>query len=464
MFGGSVVVGRKCTILGHIKDVDRDMFELIQDLCMGSKLRPRNKNGITFLRPTGDLKKEIERLAMSDDPSKATEIIDSLILYQYYPTLEDLQNNAKSLVTCANTILPVDDLKGGVLTVGDAKVKGDEFKAVKERPNMMVYQISGKLDLKKFGKATIIDKENKPKIRGKTGGGDTTGSRLDLVKRILKLHSTTHDDCAKRKGLNPAMEVLLSLASYLKGDERENVISQLSYDTLASLVIVLQPCSTPTYISEQSYSEWSSKFNYTANGLGNLYCFTPDPVESYVKLMEEATANNKSLVSKVASKQSELLDDVSKPTIVDALLKFYEELESDLKKNRDKLQLLAEAELRVFSAVLHDNGTDFTYEQLEKLYVNDCKLDRPYICHKRELVNKAPISFYYSVAYLIVRSDALLYLPGLNDGKNGLDAIQTEGSQLKLFKDFAYPTDKSVYSTLYTSVSSFFDAWQAQAK
>ena len=94
-----------------------------------------------------------------------------------------------------------------------------------------------------------------------------------------------------------------------------------------------------------------------------------------------------------------------------------------LRKQLNKKERFAEAELRVLSAIAFDNEPDRAV--LEDLYKN-CKLNEPYMCADAELVRNSNIGFYFSTVYLIARSDALLYVPGVAAGGVGLDQIFNE--------------------------------------
>ena len=102
----------------------------------------------------------------------------------------------------------------------------------------------------------------------------------------------------------------------------------------------------------------------------------------------------------------------------------------------NKRLALAESELRVFSAIAQDNQTDV--HELRNLYRNQCSLDGPYLVDA-ENVAAGNIGFYYSSVCLIIRSDGLVYFPGVTvqkndngEGDGSLDDVTDEDKVIKL--------------------------------
>jgi hypothetical protein len=445
-------VKKHCSILNYIKHSDNDLYDLIQDLCIGRIFMPKkNSPGLTFLRPSKELLSKIKDMASGDDPEEAVAALQSLVLLDHLPTIDDFADKKTDIPTFLHKKLPVKSIDAKEKCVhlnNGAKIVADkDFEARNDRGNISVYVISGHLvptdtDPSNFSNA-------KPKNnRTVKGGADFTNSKKTLFDNVLK--ECCNCDFNVR---DPAMEVLVSLCQYLKikGSPKLNlVLSQLSCDTLASLAIILQPYkSTSTYIdntesvdSNANIAEWLRYWSRTDT---IYYAYVTNPAQSYMEYMEQGKQLCHNTLDKVNTVRSKLVTILAKPTVVSKLYESYKLLSvSDTLPNERKETLknsklaLAESELRVYSALLRESSIDNRLDkyEAERMFKNMCTLDVPYMMSDKDLIKKCNIGFYFSTAYMIARSDAFVYLPGLLADGVSMFEVADESKNIKLCKVF----------------------------
>ena len=414
-------VSKQCSILNYVRHNDEQLYELIQDLCLGKIFMPRRGSpGITFLRPDKALLKEIQEMAAGDQPEDAIEALQSLVLLDNLSSIKDFDEKKSDIPTYLRKKLQVvsADGKKVVLKNGAEIVPDKDFQARSDRGNISVYMISKALVPTDGPDADFSN----AKIKPKKGGAELGGSRAQLFERVL------HNFCESKQ--DPAMELLAALhgwAAKNKPAVADAIASKCSYDTLASLAIVLQPYkSSPTHLSNEDLSSFISEM-YGQSGESGLFQTLPvyslrkDVSEYYDKL---AGAEHKDAV-RLRTESEDLARGMGKLNAVKKLNAYY-----DQKFPGTKSLAFAEAELRVMSAMLLENSDGrYDYQELSALY-RACNLDAPYVCADKDLVANANIGFYYSTVYLIARSDALNYVPNLNGSKS--DAISNDQAYISL--------------------------------
>ena len=102
--------------------------------------------------------------------------------------------------------------------------------------------------------------------------------------------------------------------------------------------------------------------------------------------------------------------------------------------------------MRVISSIMYDNESELN--EYQTMFSKKLKLDEPFY-----LTNKAMkscnIGFYYSTAYLAIRSNGYLYMSGLanNIYKDNIDNIAVEGVNINLYKPFSeqFKEEKTLY-------------------
>lgn len=418
-------VSKQCSILNYIRKADEDLHELIQDLCIGKMLIPRKGSpGITFLRPDKELFNQIQKMASGDEPEKAIETLQSLVLLDCMSSLGEFNEKKTDIPTYLRKKLQVDkvDSKKVTLANGAEIVPDNDFQARNDRDNINVYIISKKLVPTDGEDATFHNA--KPKT--KKGGADLMdGKRIELFEKVVKEFCETERD--------PAMELLVALYGWAKHNNYTDVMnviqSKVSGDSLASLAIVLQPYKTNAdYISDENLQKFvKDSYDVSRNQANNtfkdiaVYTLNSEAQTVYETLCKGEIFASFHAIAK--NESAKCANQCAKLNVVKLLTEFYSSNTVDTLcvgmncKSVSKSTLFAESELRVLSAMILENlNGRFEFDELMTIYRN-CKLDTPHLCSDPELIKNSNLGFYYSTVYLIARSDALFYVPS-DDGSD----------------------------------------------
>jgi hypothetical protein len=255
-------------------------------------------------------------------------------------------------------------------------------------------------------------------------GGYEFGNK---TSRSEIFHSVLQEYCNNTEGRDPALEILVALSAYLNSDQKYNneyqcVLSLLSNDTLATLAIVLQPYRSKTkYISDEILVGFTK---CTFNDKGSpLFSSVENPVDLYKKLMDMGAKLCKNAAQKIAAARESICSELSKPTFLALTKTLYQRKDLELPVlrqsllNEDNNLALAEGELRVLSVMLRDSSIG--KPSLDELtgshgIFTKCALDKPWIANSQESILLSNVAYFFSALYAILRSEAILYVPGLN--------------------------------------------------
>lgn len=424
-------VNKHCSILNYIRHADNELYELVQDLCIGRIFVPRRGSpGITFLRPDKLLLKEIQKMAAGENPEDAVEAIQSLVLLDNISSLREFEDKKSDIPTFLRKKLPVDRADGKKVKLKNKGeiVVDEDFMARGDRPNISVYILSGELVPPNTEAADFTN----AKPKEKRGGADL--GEADAYNKKFVFENIVSDTSDRE----PAMELLMALhkwASTNKPELAELIASQASYDTLASLAIVLQPYKTEgvTYVDNETWKRFKqAAYGMSGSGVNyrddKLYSFNRNVMDDYEKLVDSKHSAADDMSKHVVM----LADKVGRPSIVASLGKFYNSVPRDklgvLRGSLSPKELFAEAELRVISAVLLDNEAG---KEEVKRWFQKLDLTRPYMCDNKDTVASGNIGVYFSTVYLITRSNALFYVPGMNLSRD-IRAISEETATIDL--------------------------------
>lgn len=419
------VVSQYCSILNYLKHHHGELYELIQDLCIGRIFNPRKgQDGVTFLCPDEKLVGELKKQAGGSDPETAVATIQSLVITQILPSLSSFSGDLP--VSARDKKISVESADNSkVELTGGATVKDEAgWKARRDRhESLMVYKLSGSFPKVSEGKVEA-------KSKAKKGGADINNkTRQQLFLSVLS--QTCRD--TKR---NPAAELLVDMLDFFgnSADENKNhanccdvIKSQLSGDTLASLAIVLQPYKNGNnkYVSDEALNAYCTNRH---NPNFNLFCWEPKPIERYNKYMNEYAEKCHKAKETIQSIQEGVAEKMSKATAVAELNIAYGKLDKNLRGVELSVQeMYAEAELRVRMALLRLESNNQDCLSLDEcLYLfSECKLDQPVLFGDAKDMAKANVGFYYSSVYLLARSDGFFYLPGI--GNNWDQLLENDG-------------------------------------
>jgi hypothetical protein len=166
-----------CKITRYIEQIDGELAQVITDLCLDRLFIPRGVNGITFLYPKEpSYRKEIIASAYSDNPEKAIQMIESLIILDYLPRpgdfvlkKDDIPNSLRQRIEVTSA-----DASSVKLSCGSVLKPDLGFMPINTRENMAVYEITGKQIPLNGPKASMkyASKRRGNKTRGGYLGGE----------------------------------------------------------------------------------------------------------------------------------------------------------------------------------------------------------------------------------------------------------------------------------------------------
>ena len=199
-----------------------------------------------------------------------------------------------------------------------------------------------------------------------------------------------------------------------------------SYDTLATLAIIMRPYGTSPYLSDSLFKEFATNMHGNDPSFRtttHIYTRNKDVLSVY-----EGLAGQSGDCSQLKSESQSIASKMSNVNAVKLLVNYYTSKAGST--GLTAAQLFAEAELRVISATILDNS-EGRYDKDELLAVyRNCTLSKPYMCESADSVRSAGVGFYYSTVYLIARSDALWYQPGVTG--DSLSSIANDGAFISL--------------------------------
>lgn len=428
--GGAV--SKHCSILNYIRKADEELYELIQDLCIGRAFAPRRgAPGITFLRPDKSLLKDIKKLAEGENPEEAVDALQALILLDYLPSLSDFDLKKSDIPTFHRNKLPVTSADGKkvILQNGAEIIPDKDFNARSDRSNIAVHMISKAL-VPVDGEAA--DFSNAKVSKTKKGGAELVGAGLTRSELFQTVMREMYGENNNQR--DAAMELLVSLyiwaSSSAEHEEIAKLIaSQVSHDSLASLAIILQPfkSSGKIYITDadlKNFTEYMYKDASFQKSI--LYTFNPNAVAIYNKLCEGNSKyqnNFKNIVDKITN-----VVDVSAMAPANIVSKMNNIIDNSknilpgMRKDLTKQEIYAETELRIMSAVVLENS-DGNPSLVEMQYIyENCKLDKPQYLDNKPLMFSGHISWFMSTGMLAILSGAYCYVP-CSDGSSSLEDV-----------------------------------------
>ena len=430
---------RQNVIVKYLKKTDRELYDIVGDLCIGKIFIPRKSSpGITFLRPDKDQLLELKKMVKEDRTDELVESLQSLVLLDDIATIREFYDRKSDIPTYLRKKLPISSVeKSRVVLTNGAEITVDKgFKNSEETPNINVFLISKGLVPLDTEDATFENVKNQNASKKRNAAFSV--QRAELFERVLS------DFCKKNSG-DAAMEILVAMHTWaLKTDNTKLasiIASKLSYDTLTSLAIIIQPYKKGQcdYISdselncfiEEVYGSNVSKFKKSQH-----YSFKADICKYYDALVMDSQNTFLDLYKQIRKWSNSITKKISKATAVSILTDFYTNYAT---KVSEKLGLkvhpdvhYSEAELRVLSATAIENSDyDFEKHVLLRLY-KSCTLDSPYMSADKKIMATSAVTFYYSTAFLIARSDALFYIPNDCKGESLQSVAEEDGTFINI--------------------------------
>jgi hypothetical protein len=425
-------------ILKYIKKTNRDLYDIIEDLCIGKIFIPRKTSpGITFLRPGKEVTAKLKEMANEERNDELVESIQSLVLLDDIATIREFYDKKSDIPTYLRKKLAIASVESTkvILTNGAEITTDKEFKTTDDQPNLNVFMLNKGLVPLDTDDATFEHIKNKANRSKKS---TFSVQRAELFERVLS------DFCKKNSG-DAAMEILVSLHAWALKTENEKlakvVESKCSYDTLTTLAIIIQPYKKgqSDYITdselncfiEEVYGSNVSKFKKSQH-----YSFKQDISKYYDNMVMDSKNTYIDLYRQIRKWSNSITKKISKATAVSVLTDFYNnyavKISDKLGQKTHPDVLYSEAELRVLSATAIENSDyDFEKTVLLRLY-KSCTLDSPYMSADKKIMANSNVTFYYSTAFLIVRSDALYYVPNDCKGESLQSVAEEDGTFISI--------------------------------
>ena len=433
-------------LLNFIENECPELFEIIQDLCLSRMFLLKKKIiGITFLIPDKELMQKIKQLN-NDDTEQLVPILQSLVLLMNLPNFRYFEKYMSDIPTFLQKKLPIQKIEKNkiILDNGSIITPNNKYANYFKGP-FSIYNISDD-----FVPINSIDadysnvnniKENK---RQQPNEDNDEFSRSELFQHLFNNY--------KKNKRDPFLEVIISLYDWAEKSNKEELMKlikeQSSYDTLSSATIIFQPYKENhnLYLKDEEFNEWCHYQKYF-----KYYCDMSKghPIDRYNKLLEHTdNDNNIKLIYRNRKKAEEIS---SKPTIINVLNKNINDVTKYVcnlrqKNYADNKLAVSETELRVISSIMHDNDSEIN--EYQTMFSKKLKLDEPFYLTNKSM-KTCNIGFYYSTAYLALRSNGYLYLSGNANinYKDDIDNIAVEGVNINLYKPFMdqYKDDKPLY-------------------
>lgn len=172
-----------CRLTKFLEITDKDLYQVMDDLCLFSLFRTRGTRGITFLYPTDKAyRKKIMDMAYSNTPEKAVDMIKALVLMDYLPSPTDFKNKIDDIPNSLRKKLDVEsaDAKSVQLKGGLKLVLDDSFVPMRSDDHVAVYKLSGKGMLPTSGSSASMKY-----VQGNVKGGYYGGLTTDINKKKL---------------------------------------------------------------------------------------------------------------------------------------------------------------------------------------------------------------------------------------------------------------------------------------
>lgn len=260
-----------CNILQYIKLTEPSLAVILDDLCLGSALKPRGGRGITFLMPTKSSIQTLEKLASSENVEeydKAINLLKAHILTDDFKAAADFSDDSKAVVNKLGNMVDVD-VKGGKVTLaGSALTAEPKFKTSPSN-KLAVWRIDGvpPVEGEKFSKDAAAKKKKVKKTGGLEYFGDE-GIRMGLARKMEQEFLSCFKPNVPPSKYDPYASVIVNLAYYLDSkypdgpmrDRLTGMLLRLHPFPIVSFHDWIEPyakvASDDAMISDEDLAEW----------------------------------------------------------------------------------------------------------------------------------------------------------------------------------------------------------------
>lgn len=206
------------SLKSYLELYHKDVLAIFDDLGMLGSLVPRRGGSITLLIPDSSLIKEINKLIISDEPEKATDMVSSLVLVDYLPTPKDFEEKKDDIPTLLGKKLLYKSATASEVKIEDGVLTPTKFipfsrQGKAKRDNLAVWLLKGKVEYEKAPPATYKNTGKKVEVRG--------GSEADSEMRALREALKRDKFLKMNAGICPFKNAIIRVlnAALMKGDE-----------------------------------------------------------------------------------------------------------------------------------------------------------------------------------------------------------------------------------------------------
>ena len=359
-----------CKITRYIEQIDGELSQVISDLCLERIFIPRGANGITFLYPADKAyRKDIVASAYSNNPEKAIQIIESLIISDYLPRPGDFVLKKDDIPNLLHQRIEVTsaDAASVKLKCGATLHPDSGFAPISTRENMAVYHIKG-AQIPLNGPKATMKYMAKRKIPSKLGGDDGSDHINSDVGRKLydRVRRMTLEECRNGKPAAFAASVTILFLRYLMANHPDRLkelvhTGRLSPVPLACFFTAVHPLAKDDlYVANFVNKHEGTDYHLVSK--------SDDVLKEFQNVLEECYTKSgvESDIHEDEAKRRELQKDCARCVPLQAIGRAHKAYGDYYKGSKNAHEYLALHELTfIVTRILCDAKDEATGEQIE---------------------------------------------------------------------------------------------------
>ncbi len=344
-----------CSIFNWIKDNDDDFATVMSDLCLDRVASVSyNTPSVTFLMPKGELRKKIMTAALSEKPEDAVDMITSLVIPYWFPTLKSFTKSPPELIGNKLGFMFPE-----ISESSDDKIKFGKILTIKPTSSKFVPMDKYKIYIWEIADGEPPSNVNKlitaknyviPKMPKKTGGADGTpkSTILNPTYRFMFAKKVEHlalEDLRKNH-TNIYLQVVTYLLNILNSKTYYNLFLKIrpivDFDPVITFYLLVEPYkNTEEYlISSDVFTE---KVFERALKSHNIFNYS---VTEFINVMNKQLPgeclcfnNSLELIDAINKIRFNILNNDQVRAIPDTILNLYNKLQTNNEINIDNIVL-----------------------------------------------------------------------------------------------------------------------------
>jgi hypothetical protein len=401
-----------CRLTKYLEKIDPQLYQAIDDLCIGHYFKPPRTGGITFLYPANDkYRKKIVNAAYSNDPDVAVNMLKSLLVASAY---NDPQEMTGELVNLLNQKIQISssDEKQVKLENGLVLTRDPKFIPMSGRDNMSVFILKGDKEIPLDGPKADFSGESV-----KRGGQLCETSKKSDLYSLLE---TVYARDIKEKNNIYVKKVFLQLKYLLDGGASSSeLLDYLGNDEISDSYLLDMYCN-------KSHSKcFGILYKALSESHAEVDAITFDKyIEMKKKVIGESTNKN-------VLRTAKLFINIRSP--MDVRTKIAEIY-------RDNKSQLARDLFIVFCNINKEMWMSSYYTESAKEYQNFAYIVSKIYTDKNDLIKQEfNVSRDLTLYGNLLRSDVLLYVPQA-------DFRSVDSVDLPIVSELPSPLDMKVFS------------------